>query len=338
MTINVAIVGLGRWGNTLGEAIGKSDKLSLTTCYSRSEERRQIFTAHHNCASEDSYDKVLVRDDVDAVIITAPNHEHCRLGVAAARAGKHVFVEKPIELDIARGRELIAECSNAGMKLAVGASSRFLRGHRVCRSLIDDGTLGTLAMVESNYSNARGLHYTPDNWQWFLKGSPGGPLMQVAIHQIDNFLYLFGPMKRVSAEFRKVITKSEIPDVCVLWLEFASGLLGTLGTSFISPTTPSGRYTYHLNAYGDQANFYHDRWDGIYLLRNDCDDKERVVYQEFNGFDYLVEELDEFSDSITEDRAPEVSGQDGLHVLTVVKAAMLSAQLKRPVDLAEVDL
>jgi predicted dehydrogenase len=162
--------------------------------------------------------------------------------------------------------------------------------------------------------------------------------MQVAIHQIDNFLYLFGPMKRVSAEFRKVITKSEIPDVCVLWLEFASGLLGTLGTSFISPTTPSGRYTYHLNAYGDQANFYHDRWDGIYLLRNDCDDKERVVYQEFNGFDYLVEELDEFSDSITEDRAPEVSGQDGLHVLTVVKAAMLSAQLKRPVDLAEVDL
>ena len=270
------------------------------------------------------------------MIITAPNNEHCRLATAAAAKGKHVFVEKPIELEVAKARQMIAACENAGVTLAVGASSRFLRGHRRCRALIDDGMLGTIAMVEANYSNARGLHYTQDDWQWYASGSPGGPLMQVAIHQIDNFLYLFGPMKRVSAEFRKVLTKSEIPDVCVLWLEFESGLLGTLGTSFISPTTPSGRYTYMLNAYGSQANFYHDRWDGIFVLRHDRDGPERIDYQEIEGFAYLTEELNEFAAAIAEGRPPEVGGREGLHVLSVVRAAMLSGELNRPVDLAEV--
>ena len=122
-----------------------------------------------------------------------------------------MFVDKPIALEIDDAEAMIAACEAAGVKLAVGASSRFLRGHRVCRGLLDRGELGNLAIVETNYSNQRGLFYTPDDWQWYATGSPGGPLMQVAIHQIDNFLYLFGPMKRVSAEFRKVMTKSEIP-------------------------------------------------------------------------------------------------------------------------------
>ena len=162
--------------------------------------------------------------------------------------------------------------------------------------------------------------------------------MQVAIHQIDNFLYLFGPMKRVSAEFRKVMTKSEIPDACVLGVEFHSGLLGTLGTSFISPRTPDGRYTYFINAYGHQANFYHDRWDGITLLKSDRNEKLRVEYEEYPGFDYLIAELNEFADAIVEDRKPEVGGREGLHVLGVVKAAMQSAELKRPVDIPDAGL
>ncbi|NND50156.1 MAG: Gfo/Idh/MocA family oxidoreductase [Rhizobiales bacterium] len=337
MTLNVAFVGLGRWGNTLGDAAERSEALNIVSCFSRSEERRTAFAARHDCAQDESYESVLARGNVDAVIITAPNNEHCRLAVAAANAGKHVFVEKPIELEISKAKEMIAVCESAGVTLTVGASSRFLRGHRLCRRLIDEGTLGTIAMVETNYSNARGLHYTPNDWQWYASGSPGGPLMQVAIHQIDNFLYLFGPMKRVSAEFRKVLTKSEIPDVCVLWLEFESGLLGTLGTSFISPTTPSGRYTYVLNAYGSEANFYHDRWDGIFVMRHDRDGRERIDYEEYEGFAYLTAELNEFAAAIGENRAPEVGGREGLHVLSVVRAAMLSGELKRPVDLAEVD-
>jgi predicted dehydrogenase len=333
--VRVASIGLGRWGNTIAEAITKSSKLELVSCFTRTKEKRDVFARTFNCGAEDNLDNLLKRDDVDAVIITAPNNLHREIAVAAAQHGKHVFVDKPIALELSDATTMVEACESAGVKLAVGASSRFLRGHRECRKLLDDGALGTLAMVETNYSNSRGIHYTPDNWQWYAKGSPGGPLMQVAIHQIDNFLYLFGKIKRVSAEFRKVVTKSEIPDVCVLWLEFESGLLGTLGTSFISPTTPTGRYNYFINAYGTEANFYHDRWDGITLLRNDHDDKIRVAYEEHAGFDYLISELDEFGDAVRHDRDPEVTGQDGLHVLKVVKAAMLSSKAQRPVEMSD---
>jgi predicted dehydrogenase len=218
----------------------------------------------------------------------------------------------------------------------VGASSRHLKGHRLFKKILDEGKLGTLALAETNYSNDRGLHYTPDNWQWYASGSPGGPLMQVAIHQLDNFYYLFGPVRRVSAIFNKVKTKSEIPDVAALWLEFESGLLGTLGTSFISPRTPNGRYTYFLNAYGDEANLYHDRWDGIFTLKKDGEGRERIPYEEYEGHGYLMAEIEDFADAIREGRPPEVSGSDGLHVLGIVYAAMESAERGQPVEVAEV--
>lgn len=337
LAVNVAIVGLGRWANTLADAIEQTAKLNLVSCFTRSEEKRRSFSDKYACAHEQSYEQLLARDDVDAVVITAPNNEHCSLTEAAAASGKHVFVEKPIALEIPEAKAMIEACERGGVKLAVGASSRFLQGHRICRKLIEDGALGNIALVESNYSNERGLHYTPANWQWYAHGSPGGPLMQVAIHQIDNFLYLFGRIRSVSANFRKMMTKSEIPDVCVLWLEFESGILGTLGTSFISPRTPSGQYTYFLNAYGDKANFYHDRWEGISLLKGENDGRVRIDYEELPKMGYLVDELNEFADSILNDRSPEVGGREGLHVLTVVRAAMRSAELGRAVDLAELE-
>lgn len=334
--IKVASVGLGRWGNTLAEVMAGMPQLAITTCFTRNPEKRAAFAKKFGCGQEASYEAVLARDDVEAVIVAAPNNKHMELTVAAARSGKHVFVDKPIATTIADARAMVDACKAAGVKLAIGASSRRLRGHRMCKKLIAEGALGTLAMVESNYSNDRGLYYTPDNWQWYKSGSPGGPLMQVAIHQVDNLYYMFGPIKRVSAEFRKILTKSEIPDVCVLWLEFESGLLGTLGTSFISPGSGINGHAYFINAYGDQANFYHDRFGGTRIFRKGSEGGERLEYEEFKGFDYLGEELRDFAEAIAENRAPEVTGEAGTHVLAVILAAMRSSELKRPVELKEI--
>ena len=334
--IRVASVGLGRWGNTIASVIERTPGLALVTCFTRNPARRDEFARRFRCASEASYEVLLARKDVEAVVITAPNNRHAELTVAAAGSGKHVFVDKPIATTIRDARSMIHACREAKVKLAIGASSRFLHGHRLCKKLIDDGTLGTVAMVECNYSNDRGLHYTPDNWQWYREGSPGGPLMQVAIHQIDNLYYMFGPVKRVSAEFRKVVTRSEIPDVCVMWLEFQSGLLGTLATSFVSPGSGSKHHAFFINAYGDAANFYHDRWTGTTIFRRGVEVRERIDYEEFSGFEYLGEELRDFADAIARDRSPEVDGEAGTQVLAVVLAAMRSAELRRPVELQEI--
>ncbi len=334
--LRVAVVGLGRWGFTMGSVVHKSPKMRIVNCFTRTKEKRDKFCEQFGCRQEESYEGIVNDPEIDAVIISAPNNKHSELGIAAAKGGKHVLVDKPIAATIDQAHQLIQGCEDAGVVLAVGASSRHLKGHRLFKKILDEGKLGTLALAETNYSNDRGLHYTPDNWQWYASGSPGGPLMQVAIHQLDNFYYLFGPVRRVSAIFNKVKTKSEIPDVAALWLEFESGLLGTLGTSFISPRTPNGRYTYFLNTYGDEANLYHDRWDGIFTLKKDGEGRERIPYEEYEGHGYLMAEIEDFADAIREGRPPEVSGSDGLHVLGIVYAAMESAERGQPVEVAEV--
>ena len=334
--IKVASIGLGRWGNSIAGVIKKTPELALTTCFTRNKEKRLAFAQEFGCRSEDSYEGVLARNDVEAVIITAPNNKHADLTIAAAAAGKHVFVDKPIATTIADAQAMMNACKAADVKLAIGASSRRLRGHRLCKKLVEDGLLGTAALVETNYSKESGLNYTPDNWQFFKEGSPGGPLMQVAIHQVDNLYYLFGPIKRVSAEFKKIMSKSENPDVCVLWLEFESGLLGTLGTSFITPGIGKRRHPYFINAYGDEGSLHHDRWTGTEVWRKGAQDAERIDYEEFKGVDYLGEELRDFAEAIVENRSPEVSGEAGTHVLAVVLAAMRSSELQRPVELKEV--
>ncbi len=334
--LKVAVIGLGRWGFTMGGAAASTPGLQVATCFTRNAGKRAEFAAQFKCGIEESYDAVLKRPDVEAVLITAPNDLHRELAVAAAAAGKHVFVDKPISTLVSDAHAMIDACHKHKVRLAIGAAARFLRGHRLCKKLVSDGALGTLAMVEANYSNDRGLYYTPENWQWYKTGSPGGPLMQVAIHQIDCLYDLFGPVKRVSAEFRKIKTKSEIPDVAVLWLEFESGLLGTLGTSFISPGSGWTGHAFFMNIYGDDANVYHDRFNGTKIFRKGASATERLEYEELKGFAYLAEELRDFAESVAFDRAPAVTGEAGLQVLGVVHAAMRSSELRRPVELQEI--
>ena len=333
--VRVAVVGLGRWGRTLAGAMTPDTGLRLVSCFSRTPESRKAFSSDFGCDAATAYAELLARPDLEAVIVTTPNHHHFEPVVEAARAGKHVMVEKPIATTIADARAMVDTCRSHGITLAVASSSRYLRGYRVCRRILDSDGLGPIAMVEASYTNERGRSYTPDNWHWYRKAVPGGPLLQGAIHQLDNLYYLFGPIRRVSAEFRKFATRSELPDVCVLWMEFESGVLGTLGTSFVSPGNPNRRNQYFINAYGERANLYHDRWTGTRLFRLGAEDCERVPYQEFEGYDYLGVELREFAEAVGTPRRPEVDGDDGMHVLAVVLAAIRSSELQRPVAVGE---
>jgi predicted dehydrogenase len=310
--------------------------MRLVTCYTRTPAKRAAFSQKFDCGQEESYEAVLRNPEVEAVVLVTPNNTHAEQAIQAAAHGKHIRVDKPIATTVADARVMMQACEKAGVVLSVAAPYRFMRGMRLFRKMLDEGALGVLAMAEANYSNDRGYYYTPQDWQWYSSGSPGGPLIQVAVHQIDSLYYLFGPVRRVSAMFSKVMTKSEIPDVSVLWLEFESGLLATLGTSFVSPTAKNGRFTLFLNAYGSEANLYHDRWDGLFVLRRGAQDKERVPLEEYAGQGHIQANLEDFASAVREGRSPEVGGKEGLHVLAVIRAAMRSAEAGRPIELAEI--
>lgn len=151
--IKVAGIGLVRWRNTIAGIMEKTPGLSLTTCFARTREKRDAFAERFGCDKEDNYENVLARDNVEAVIITAPNNKHAELTIAAANAGKHVFVDKPIATTIADAWAIVDACKDCGVKLAIGASSRRLRGHRICNKLVDDGTLHRSSSARWNWTN-----------------------------------------------------------------------------------------------------------------------------------------------------------------------------------------
>ena len=138
--------------------------------------------------------RLLDRQDIDAVDVCAHPRPHLEITRAAAAAGKHILMEKPMCCNVAEGEEMIAAAENAGVLLMVAYMMRFDPGYMKLKSLLDDGTLGTLQMA---YSNQVGW-FSPERHPWlFVKAESGGMLVEQAIHNLDLWLWLYGPASTV---------------------------------------------------------------------------------------------------------------------------------------------
>src|SRR4029079_141745 len=127
---------------------------------------------------------------IGGVILTVPNEQHLPLSVEVAKAGKHVYTEKPIAQTLEEGLAIADLQAKYGVTVTVGHSARLMAGFRLIRHAIDAGELRRLALVEANFSNERALELTPKAWRWYKDRAPGGPLSQLAIHQFDVLHYL----------------------------------------------------------------------------------------------------------------------------------------------------
>ena len=204
--LKVGIVGIGWWSDVLAGVIEKSESLELRAGFSRTPGKRLAFAERFHCEAAQSYEAMLAIEDLDGVILTTPNSAHREGAEAAARAGKHVFVEKPISNTLEDGRAMIAAAEAAGVVLAVGHSYRRHGALRHLRRLIDEGELGRVSLAEGVFSNDNGLALEAGVWRSDPAEIPGGCLMQIGIHQIDNLLYLLGPVIDVSAYFARLET------------------------------------------------------------------------------------------------------------------------------------
>jgi predicted dehydrogenase len=326
--MRVGIVGIGWWSDVLAGVIAKTDKLDLRACYTRSDEKAATFASKFDCEAMSSYEAMLALDDLDGVILTTPNSAHRPGTEAAAAAGKHVFVEKPVSNSIADGRAMIAACEDAGVVLAVGHSYRRNGALRHLKHLIDSGELGRVSLAEGVFSNDNGLKLKPGVWRTDPAEIPGGCLMQIGIHQIDNLLYLLGDAGEVTAYFNRLETEPEIEDVTALLMQFKSGAVGYVAADYISPR----RFT--LAIHGTKANAFFDMDnDGLRIQRTGETAPSPLEYE---PADHLLVELEDFADAVSEGRKPEIDGRDGLFPLAVVLAAAKSSRERRSVPLAEI--
>ncbi|MBM4314123.1 MAG: Gfo/Idh/MocA family oxidoreductase, partial [Deltaproteobacteria bacterium] len=139
--VRVALIGTGSWAAVIANAVQRSGKLELATCYSRTPEKCAAFSRKYGCDREQSFQDVLKRTDIEGVLLTTPNAVHAEHAIAAAQQGKHVYVEKPIANTISDGRKMVEACREAGVALLVGHDMRRLAGFRKMKELIDRGAI-----------------------------------------------------------------------------------------------------------------------------------------------------------------------------------------------------
>jgi predicted dehydrogenase len=326
--LRVACLGMGWWSDVLADAMKRSNRFEIVSCYTRSGEKRQAFAKKYGCAAAPSYEAMLKDKSIEAVINTTPNNVHLETTRAAAEAGKHVFLDKPIANTISDARGLTTACRQAGVVLALGYQRRKESHFRWIRGQIDDGVFGRMVNAEANISRDRLGKIDLSSWRYTAEGMPGGVMLQIGIHYSDVLEYLMGPVTAVSGRLAQLVLPGDNPDVASLVLEHESGALSTLNASYAS----ASEY-YCMNVYGKEASAYYDLHQGLRFLKRGSERSEPVICDKN---DAIREELDEFADAARGRGKPEMGGEASTRSLAVLRAGIKSAREGRRVEVAEI--
>lgn len=329
--VKLGIVGLGRWAKVLTRAVAKSDKLKIVAGYSRTEEKRNAFEQEFGVKGMPDMKTLLSDPEIRGVIITVPNEQHLAVAREIAKAGKHVYTEKPIAATLEDGIEIAALERKHGVTVTVGHSARLMGSIRRIREAIDAGELGRVAFMEANFSNERALELTPNTWRWYKAKAPGGPLSQLAIHQFDILHFLGGEIAEASSMASKLSpVGAEVDDQSMTLLRFADGKVGYVGSCWTSPGIFSVRVFGAKGLMHTEIDF--SSWDtpdklhltsSLYIQRgkDGYGKREDLKVPESDMF---RAELELFAESCRSGRTNELTAYNGNVAVAVVKAALRS--------------
>jgi predicted dehydrogenase len=326
--LRVAALGMGWWSDVLADAVKRSHKLEIVACFTRSSDKRAAFAAKYNCRAAASYEEILEDPTIEAIINTTPNNVHLETTAAAAQAGKHVFLDKPIANSVREGQAVADACRKAGVVLALGYQRRRESHFRWIKAEIDAGRFGRLVQAECNISRDRLGSFDLSSWRYTAAGMPGGVMLQIGIHYVDVLEYLMGPVRAVSARLAQLVLPGDNPDVANMILQHENGALSNLTASYASASE-----FYMMNVYGKEASAYYDLFSGLRHLKRG-ETAARSVTTEEN--DTIREELEEFARCVRTGVKPETDGDWATRNLAVIKAGVKSAREGRSVEVAEV--
>ncbi len=344
--VKLGIVGLGRWARVLTRAARQSDKLKIVAAYSRSEEKRLAFERELGVPAVPDIKAMLSNPELQGVILTVPNEQHLPLAEMVARAGKHVYTEKPIAQTLEDGLKIAALEKQHGVTVTVGHSARLMAGIRIIKERIDAGELGRVAFLEANFSNERALELTPQTWRWYKDRAPGGPLSQLAIHQFDVLHFLGGEIVEASSMSSKLSpVGAEVDDQSMTLLKFADGKVGYVGSCWTSPGV------FAVRVFGSKGLMHYEidfgTWDTPHLLhrastlyiqrgKDGWAKRESIPLPESDMF---RAELEMFAASCATGKAGELTAHNGNVAVAVVYAALRSldrrGQFVRIADIME---
>ena len=226
---HVGILGGGNISETHARAARELEGVRVVAVNGQNREKAERLAAAYGSEVYADLDAFLAHKPMEVVLIGSPSGLHSEHGIAAARRGLHVLVEKPLDVTPERADALIEACERAGVKLGVFFQDRAAPDVRRLKSLVESGALGRLLLASGRVKWYRPPeYYRGSRWRgtWALDG--GGALMNQGVHTLDLLLWLLGDVKSVYAKAVTMLHEIEVEDTVVATLEFAGGAVGTL--------------------------------------------------------------------------------------------------------------
>jgi predicted dehydrogenase len=267
---------------------------------------------------------------VDVVCVCTPSGAHAEIAEAAAAAGKHVVVEKPLEVTVERVDRIIEAAEKAGVKLTCIFPLRFMQGPALAKQALEAGRLGRLALADAYIKWYRAQsYYDTSDWKgtWALDG--GGALMNQGIHQVDLLNYLAGPVTSVVAQTATLAHQMETEDTAVALLTFANGGLGAIEGSTASWPGDNGRVELH----GDKGSIALEDGRIVAWKLNEAtpDEEEQMLALESKqgggasaatgiGYELHRRQLADMVAAILNNRSPAITGAEARHSVAIIRA------------------
>ena len=227
--LRLGLVGLGMAVTPHALALlDLADEVEVAAAFSPTEARRAAFAARFAFPMVDRLEAILDDPSIDAVLILTPPNTHLDLAARAAAAGKHVLLEKPLEVSTARAEALVAACEAAGVTLGVVLQHRFRPAAERLAALLDEGSLGRIVGCSTEIRLWRPQAYYDEPGRGTLARDGGGVLLTQGIHTLDLMLSLAGPIAEVAGFTATALHRMETEDMACVAVRFASGALGTI--------------------------------------------------------------------------------------------------------------
>ena len=244
--VGFAVIGAGLVGPTHARFASEAEGAKLRVVCDLREDRGRPVALENDATWVADYREVMRRDDIDVVTICLPTALHLEVATAAAEAGKHVLVEKPIELNIERARALVDVCKRNGVKLGAIFNRRFVYGTRRTHDAVHNGDLGTMLVADMRFKSWRTAeYYSESGWRGTWDKEGGAALINQGIHGVDLMTWIAGPIKRVQGYARHLRHHIEGDDTTIAVVEYASGALGIIQcTTSVYPKQPD-RIEFH---------------------------------------------------------------------------------------------
>jgi UDP-N-acetyl-2-amino-2-deoxyglucuronate dehydrogenase len=345
-----AIVGCGMIARFHARALAEVPGAKLTAVVSRSEANARKMIAElglDGCRAFADLNDALKQSNVQVAIVTTPSGAHLEPAVAAANAGKHVVVEKPLEISLDRCDRIIEACARNNVQLCTIFPSRFGDANRELKRAIAEGRFGRITLGEAACKWWRSqAYYDEGGWKGTQALDGGGALMNQGIHQVDLLLWLMGPATHVfGCTAMLAHERIEVEDTAVACVRFKNGALGVIqATTSVWPGLPKT-----IGIHGDKGSVVVEQDD---LVRWDFDPEhpsDEALRQRFAATSGAsggasnpaaishvghTRQLTDFVRSLETKTTPLVDGREGRRAVELILAIYESNASGRPVAIA----